>query len=63
MYRFTRDSNGFYVVTVLAGDAWRLLDGRISVFDRGRVIMLDFAEPIDIEALQAAFVAYWANQG
>lgn len=60
MYRFTRHSDGSYVVTVPAGaGSWRLLDGCISTHAGGRVVCVDMHEPVDLVALQQAWSTWW----
>ena len=64
-YRFTRRGDGAYDVTTPAtGDAWLLLDGYISVHAGGSIVCcaLFGADAKLVGDVQAAFVAWWANE-
>jgi hypothetical protein len=59
VYAFTHE-NGIYLVTAqdLAGN-WRKLDGWIETHNRGHVVCITMHEPVNLEALQVAFSAWW----
>jgi hypothetical protein len=62
-YKFTRHTDGSYVVTTPAGEAWRLLDGSISVHARSTVVCVqlfgaDSLLPADV---MAAWRRWWQN--
>jgi len=64
-YRFTRRSDGAYVVTTPAGgDAWRLLDGYVSTHAGGDVVCCAlFGEDAKLtNEVQRAWVMWWQEQ-
>jgi hypothetical protein len=59
MYRFTRSGATWAVAVPDGQGGWRPLDGVISVHAGGRVVCVEVFEPIDLDALQVAWQAWW----